>query len=641
MVAIEAVIAEQVPSSNGWFQLVVPSDGSTVCVKKIVAHAGEGKPVESRDILKKLKSHKVVHGVDINAITHLLELVELNQIPEKPVVIANSDVTQGKDGKLEWCIAGIEDKGSDIVVAPDMPIAILRKAIKGKPGRNVFGKTLQPRPVIDPQLHAGAGIRVEEDADGEFVYETIYAGELKFDDDTVHVDPRISISEDQMCVQMDIPAGHVDGAQQAITEQDILAIFTSMNITHGILVDNIRSALKEQGEPPGFVRNVKVAEGKVAKDGVNARLLVDEHLAVGKLLDNDQIDFHEKSYPWNIKADEIIGQVIPAMPEENGFTVVGKVIQATPAEGASLTLDGIRQETDGKLRALKSGILLVNGSNICVTDSLVVKGDVCHRTGNIHSDQTVIVKGYVEPGFILESKGDVIIQDNVEQSLVRAKGCIVVKSGIRGSQSKIVSRGNINAGFIENARVMALGDLTVENSLVSCYSFCRGKLYIGNSNSKKSTLIGGTTHAMQGIVAANLGSEGFKNTLVSVGANPEVLQKSKKLSEELTKIESRLNELEHLYLQHRQNQAAADNVAMRKIEVDRQSKRQEFELLELEQQKLQALINASRKVTVVIHRHVYPGVRIQILDKSHEVGKKENAGMFFLGDELIIFRPAA
>ena len=179
---IEAIIAEQAPSANGWFQLQVPTDGLSISVKKIVRHTGEGKPVETRDILKKLKGHKVIYGVDVNAIESLLKLVELNQIPEKPVVIAKSDVTQGKDGKLEWCIDGIEEKGAEIVVAADMQIAILLNAIKGSPGKNVFGKMKQPRPIFDPQLNNGIGICVEEQENGEFIYKTEYAGELKFVD---------------------------------------------------------------------------------------------------------------------------------------------------------------------------------------------------------------------------------------------------------------------------------------------------------------------------------------------------------------------------------------------------------------------------------------------------------------------------
>ncbi len=641
MAATEAAVAEEIPSSNGWFQLVVPGDGSAARLKKIVRHTGNGKPVEAVDILKKLKEQKVVYGIDVDAIENVLNLVEASQIPEEAVIIACSDVTEGSNGQLQWCIDGIGGKDVELIVAPDMPVAIRRRAIKGKPGRNIFGKSRQARPVFDPQLNAGTGIRVEENADGEFVYVTNYAGELRYEEDTVSVEHHVTVSEDHMQAHMHIPAGRVEGAMQAITEQDILAVIASRNVTQGILTENIQAALKEQGDQPGFIKNVLVAQGKPAIDGVNSRLLVDEHLAIGKLLDNGKIDFHEKSYPWNIKAGEVLGQVLSAQSEENGFTVLGKIICATPAEEARLVLEGIRQEADGSLRSLQDGVLLVNGFNISVTDSLVIKGDVCHRTGNIHSDQTVIVKGYVEPGFVLESKGDLIIEDNVEQSLVRGNGSVVVKSGIRGSQSTVISRGNISASFIENARVKALGDINVENSLVNCYSYCQGTLYVGNANARKSTLIGGSTHAVKGIVAANLGSEGCNKTVVNVGAKPESLRRLKNITEELGKRESILNELEYLYAQKKQNQLQSHDEKLEIIGKTCRTIRQEFELLILEKEKWQARIEASRKATVIIHQHVYPGVCIRILDKSYEVRKKENAGIFFLEDELIIFRPAA
>ncbi|NKB38093.1 MAG: DUF342 domain-containing protein [Gammaproteobacteria bacterium] len=645
MAVSEAVIRESMnedpPASNGWFQLAVPAEGSTVSVKKIVRHIGDGKPVDISDILKKLKGHKVVHGVNADAIYELLQKVEDNDIPEDAVVIASSDVIQGEDGALEWHIEGLEDKGSETMVCADMHIATLKKAIKGKPGKNVFGKIKQPRPIYDPQIQPGNGISVEEESEGVFVYKSEYAGELKIEEDRLFIDFHLSLSEDQMQATMDIPAGRLNGAANLIAEQDILAILQLSGITHGILNDNILDAITKQGETPGFVKNILVAKGKEARDGVDARLQIDDELAVGKLLESGQIDFHEKSYPWNIKTSEVIGQVIPSVEEENGFNVVGKVIPAKPALGANLVLEGIKEESDGKLISLGNGVLLVNGRELKVTDSLLIKGDVCHRTGNIHSDQTVIVKGYVEPGFILDSKGDVVIEDNVEQSEVRANGSIVIKSGVRGSQSKVISRGNITAGFIENARMRALGDIVVENSLVSCDSFCRGELRVGKSSSKKSTLIGGVTRAIGGIVAANLGSEGFKKTDISVGCHPDLLQKSRKLSEELTKIERQLNKLEHLLLQHSQSSATSEQRTLSKLKLDQRKLRKEFERLTKEQEKLQKIIAISRKSTVQISQHVFPGVNIQILDKVYEVRKKENAGLFFLEDELIIFRPAA
>ena len=105
------------------------------------------------------------------------------------------------------------------------------------------------------------------------------------------------------------------------------------------------------------------------------------------------------------------------------------------------------------MRIKEDGILLVNGINFKVSDNLELDGDVCQKTGNIHSDKTVNVKGYVGAGFVLESKGDAIIQKNVENATVRAVGSVIIKSGVRGMQSKIIAGQNIAASFAENANL--------------------------------------------------------------------------------------------------------------------------------------------------------------------------------------------
>jgi len=180
--------------------------------------------------------------------------------------------------------------------------------------------------------------------------------------------------------QLDVPA---DGARVTVKKLvrhagdgrpvELADILQSGQVTHGILRENIRAVLRRQGDTPGIVRDVLVAKGEKAIHGVDACLLVDDSLAVGRVLDNGRIDFHERSYPWNIRDGEIVGRVRPAIPEKNGFTVIGKVIPATPAEGLDLRLEGLTQEEDGSLRALRDGVLLVDGPRIAVSDSLLVK----------------------------------------------------------------------------------------------------------------------------------------------------------------------------------------------------------------------------------------------------------------------------
>ena len=69
--------------------------------------------------------------------------------------------------------------------------------------------------------------------------------------------------------------------------------------------------------------------------------------------------------------------------------------------------------------------------------------------------------------------------------------------------------------------------------------------------------------------------------------------------------------------------------------------KKEFDLVKEDNQKLKRQLNQSRNAKIIVKQQVFPGVNIEILDYSYEVRKKENAGVFFLEDDLIIFRPTA
>ena len=634
---IDELVDEKSLSANAWFQLQVQPDGSRALVRKIVPHRGDGKPVTAADILKKLKENRVCHGVELARIEELIARAGAGQECENSVPVALSDVREGEDGEITWLVD--ESKG-ELIVAPDTQLALLRPGKRGVAGKNIFGKKKQARPVYEPRLSAGNGVRMEEQESGEFLFISNICGVLDLQKDVISVDGRVRVSTDHMSAYMDMPVGIIEPAGHVVSEQDVLAMLESLNVTEGILTGEIRTALASAEGPAEIVKKVLVAKGKEPRDGVNARLIMEESLAIGKLKENGEIDFHEKSYPWNVRKGDIVGTITPPRKEEHGYTVTGRVLEAEPALGIGMSLDGLVKEDDGQVRANRDGVLLISENAISVSDTLLIDGDVCHRTGNVHSSKPVIVKGYVEPGFSLQSDGDVVVQDNVEQSAVRANGDVVVKSGIRGSQSSVLCRADIRAGFVENARIKALGNIAVENSLVNCHSFCLGTLTVGSTSSPKSTLIGGYTHVVKGIVASNLGSEGCSKTVIRVGAMPEIERRYRETTEELKKRKKLLDEL---LLMHRQKRKLS-NGADAQLDVIANTCRlikKEFDQVKQENQQLLKQLRETRKARVVVQQQVFPGVTIQVLDYSFEVRKKENAGVFFLEDDLIIFRPSA
>jgi len=805
--------SDEEPSVNGWFQLAVPEDGLIVSVKKIVRHTGNGKPVKAIDILNKLKQAKVVYGLDRDAIDKLISAVDDNNIPEAPVVIAKSDVENGSNGTIEWCIDGITDEGSTFLVVPDVKIAVKRLSSQGKKGKNVFGKDKNPRPGFDQQINNEEGVIHTQETDGIVVYECSHAGLLHYKSGVLTVESGLDIADDKLQVCMDIHAGKVIGLNREVTKADILKTLESAGIVNGIDHNKIESALKQAQSSGDVVKNVivaegdapvngedetiewvvdiqsedinkravipgqvvahiksnvhykagldvfgeiisgeegdaiylecgsgieeikspglreykslrlgvvqfesenvsvksginisedklkvtmsllrsdvagdegnillqhvvatlndydvvygikadaiklileninrekkskidlLVAEGEPAKDGVDARVEFDKELAVGgKILPNGEIDYHEKSYPWNVKINDVIGKLVPPIRSEDGRNVIGKELLANQVKDSEPELEGVVKEADGTLRITEGGILLVNGINFRVSDNLELDGDVCQKTGNIHSDKTVNIKGYVGAGFVVETKGDAIIQENVENATVTAEGSIIIKSGIRGTQSKIVAGHNIAAAFAENADLNATGDILIENSLINCNTSSQGLVQVGNNKSKKSILAGDVTQAIKGVEVAVLGSDSFNKTIVEVGAGIDAQMKLRELVDEILRAKKAISDVKKLHEHCCKNPKVQkeQNALLLKLTGTLEQKNNEFDELLEEKAALAALMADSKDARIVVRSRVYPGVIIRIMNKVFEVKEERNSGVFLLKGEEIIYTP--
>ncbi|TDJ65126.1 MAG: DUF342 domain-containing protein [Proteobacteria bacterium] len=76
-----------------------------------------------------------------------------------------------------------------------------------------------------------------------------------------------------------------------------------------------------------------------------------------------------------------------------------------------------------------------------------------------------------------------------------------------------------------------------------------------------------------------------------------------------------------------------------KLKGTRKIKIQELEKLNLENENLNGLIEESKDAKVVVHKRIYPGVKILISDKKYEVNEERNRGIFLLKGGQIIFEP--
>lgn len=257
----------------------------------------------------------------------------------------------------------------------------------------------------------------------------------------------------------------------------------------------------------------------------------------------DTVDFRELGSIVNVNAGQLLLE--KALPTEGtpGTDVFGMAIPAKP--GKDLTLKagaGVTLSEDGmKVIAALDGKFLMADGKPAVYDAHVVSGDIDMSVGNVaFCGRLLTISGSVLPGFKVRCKGDVIIQQNVNNAEILTHGSLTVHGSLIGEDVLVRSKGDMALGFVENGpKVETLGKLTVEDFIVQGQVRTGGDLVVAKGN---GTVVGGTYVVGGSVYVKELGSDGEVVTEVSVGINPGLEVRKKKLEEEMAVWPERLSQ---------------------------------------------------------------------------------------------------
>lgn len=509
----------------------VSEDGLEARMDVYARSVGEhGGDVEVKHVLDVLGKAKVTHGIDEGHIADILtqaRTAEGGFLPQA-VVAHGTPAVNGENGVIEWHVDIDKEDEQSRVVLPWQLIATHRHATKGKAGMSVYGKATSPAPGAEVSFARGDGIEaVEIDGGEEFRSVSLGIVEQR-DGKVISRVPALSVSEDGLSASMDIYARSGGRHMRDVEAKHITATLEKNGIVFGIneqliqqTLDRLRSG-KSDTNNSGVERNVVVASGIDKRDGVPASINLNHESIPGLKHKDGHIDLHEHGYPWDVKKGMVLGKFTPAVEARDGTRVTGESIHATEVENVSLELSGIHLEQDGHFVADEDGSLLVNGFNLMVTDVVVINGDVDLHSGNIHTRSTVQVKGFVTPGFIIEAGGDVIIDENVEDAIVRAVGNIIIKGGIRGPRAQVFSSGSITVGFIEYGKVIAKDSIEIARSAVDAHITAGKDVLIGP---EPGTMISGHCEAIRQVVVKTIGHPTSHACEIRLGMSEKRLQR--------------------------------------------------------------------------------------------------------------------
>ncbi|WP_319559889.1 flagellar assembly protein A [Marispirochaeta sp.] len=511
---------------------------------------------------------------------------------------------------------------------------------KGDPGFDVYGARLNPPAGKKAPLHIYEGLRIEKNL---IVAEYDGALEIGGIEGTtcLRLHPHksafvsVRISEDRMKAILSVSP--VEGTGFPATEQGIREALGKAGVSRGIN-DDLCSKICEAAFRGEKIADVVVAEGNPPRDAGRVEVKFAIDFASGKgvtISKTGQANYRSQDRMTTVAAGDLIAEVmIPQGESEPGWDVTGKTLNARELKQIPLEAGenvDVREEEQGITRfyAAASGELIQDKSLISVRNTYIVAGDVGMKTGNIKFSGPVQIKGSVMPGFVVFSTGDVQVGGLVDASLVSAEGSIFVGHGVKGGGKAVLrSKKNVVAGFIEQAHVMAVGDIIVKNSCLRSSLHCNGRLML---KTDKGNLNGGIVKARQGAEVQNLGNPNGAKTQVSFGQDYLVADRiqveEKEISrtrEKVIKLDSILNRLEKAGEEKRLHQARHEKLKFIKL-IEKRSLRL-FTLREKYEEHYPS--------EVVVRGSLYPGVIFESHGRYYEVDKPQSGVVVFFDSRV-------
>jgi uncharacterized protein (DUF342 family) len=350
------------------------------------------------DTLERMNIHYGWNGKLIQTAlsnSHRIKPISLkDKTPERLTIVTGKAPVAAKFSKLEWKLNYQSENIVDRVVFPGQTIASYQCYEEAIPGVDIFGEIIPVDELQENILPNGEGISLMIKDKEIYRYVASYIGIISIDN-KVNLQPLLTISEDKLTAYIKLPIFTEN--KKEITYATVEKSMQAMKIVYGINKEEIKKHLNSlnageiKAEETNPFYTIIIAQGKPPIEGIDAHLELNHLFTAGKLMENGSIDFKERSYPWNVIKGDEIGRKVPLVHPVRGIDVFNNPISTHPAKDLKLAITGIHHTPDGKLYASLDGVLIVNKTNLAVTETLVLLGDVSNKTGNIHTESTVLI----------------------------------------------------------------------------------------------------------------------------------------------------------------------------------------------------------------------------------------------------------
>ncbi len=318
---------------------------------------------------------------------------------------------------------------------------------------------------------------------------------------------RLTVAPDGMQAEVEVTPG------LAIGREALDRALQVAGVVHGrdpAALDRLAEALRE---PTAHLR-LAVAHGTPMQPGTDGALALapaPRFATVGGPAEAS-IDLRERDLlrPADYLAE--VARWTPPVPGTPGRTVLGhEVPPPAPATGLPALGGGVRLEPDGRIVALRAGVVHFLPAVLDVLELWQHKGNVGVASGNLHTRGSLHIQGDVEEGGLVEADGELLLHGAVFSGRVRAGGHLAVRFGVMGTGSVAQAGGDLACRHATNAELQAAGTLRVRDELVHCrvratdIELCEGR----------GRALGGELRAQRTVRVRIAGSSAGAETLLS------------------------------------------------------------------------------------------------------------------------------
>ncbi len=264
--------------------------------------------------------------------------------------------------------------------------------------------------------------------------------------------------------------------------------------------------------------NIPVALGVPSEPGEDGRLeflvQISSEDASYNEDESGRIDYRNSNLFSNIFPDQEIVRIHPPRLGPPGKTVIGTPLDPVPGQGVTPKLGkGVELCDNGQyVLAQAAGRAVFEKGTISVTEDFVIDGDLNLRIGNIDFNGFVHVKRDVLDDFNISAHKGIRVEGAVGACRLDSGGDIELGSMSGNENGFITCKGSLKATFLNGVHVECYGDVVVQNEIRNSVIKAGGSIRI-----EKGTIFGGECIALEGIEARTIGSHIGVNTRLKVG----------------------------------------------------------------------------------------------------------------------------